>query len=172
MSQCFYPSFKSGISYLILSRVILLNPLVTCSNKISLTTANYLKASQKYIHPSTENVISAMVNRELPFINSSEESKVKAKRAVQYYLLVSWNKAIVVFGGGVGLGNSEKEHFVYLIFGHSRTSTGTVSARTRSGNHLTFCSPLSWFGDELTLTCGTRQGKRKIKNHRRNPCCS
>lgn len=57
-----------------------------------------------------------MVNRELPFINSSEESKVKDKRAVQYYLLVSWNKAIVVFGGGVGLGNSEKEHFCLLNF--------------------------------------------------------
>lgn len=172
MSQCFYPSFISGISYLILSTVILLNALVTRSNKISLTTANYLKAWQKYIHPSSGNVTSAMVNRELPFINSSEESKVKDKRAVQYYLLVSWNKAIVVFGGGVGLGNSEKEHFVYLIFGRSRTYIGTVSACTRSWNHLTFCSPLSWFGDELSLTCGTWQGKRKIKNHGRNPGCS
>lgn len=64
-------------------------PPVTCSNKISLTTDNNLKASQKYIHPSTEKVTSAMVNRELPFINSIEERKVKAKGAVLYYVLVS-----------------------------------------------------------------------------------
>ena len=73
-----------------------------------------------------------MVNRELPFINSIEESKVKAKGAVLYYALVSRNRATVMFGGGKDLGKSEKEHFVYLFFGHSRTCINTVSACTRS----------------------------------------
>ena len=61
-------------------------------------------------YPSTEKVTSATVNRELPFINSIEESKFKAKRAVLDYVLLSRNRAIVMSGGEKDPDKSEKEH--------------------------------------------------------------
>lgn len=48
---------------------------------------DYFKASYKNIHASTENVTSAVENRELSLVSSTEKSKIKAKGSILYYTI-------------------------------------------------------------------------------------